>query len=86
MSYTDLRDFVPESTTLFENSNIVLIEKSGGGTLGKYYRGEDWRYIVLLSDGPSVYVCAKGTVTLNGSHNHESAAQSVYDYYSEGDI
>lgn len=86
MSYTDLRDFIPEHVKLFNNANIVCIEKAGGGTVGKYYRSENWFYLVLLSDGPTVYVCAKGTMTLNGSHDHESAAQAVYEYYELGDI
>ena len=86
MSYTDLRDFVPEYVALFENSNIVLIEKSGGGTSGNYYIDENWRYVVALSDGPSVYVCAKGTMRLSGLVAHEDAARRVFDFYSEGDI
>lgn len=86
MAYTDFRHFIAEFSKVFEGGNVVLIEKSGGGTIGSYYRGEDWRYMVLLPDGGSVYVCAKGTITIGKSASHEMAADEVYSYYELGDI
>lgn len=85
MSYKDMRDFGPEYSQTFADGTTVLIEKVGGGTLGKEYTSEEWRYVVLIMDGVTPYVAAKGEGMWSyGTHMH--IAGSVHDYFSEGEL
>lgn len=51
MAYTDLRDFVPEFVTRTDTGLKIEIEKLGGGTVGKKYTDEYWRYIITDAEG-----------------------------------
>lgn len=80
-------NFSPEFSKCFDNRVIVVISKMGGGTVGKKYTNEMWSYLVLAVDGISVYRVAKGNAFRIGKPaSHETAADIVHDYYSDGEI
>ena len=76
MSYTDLRDFEPE--TVFHISGLggdhrplsIAIAKSGGGTVGRTYEGL-WRAVVSY-DGREIY--RGGGLNTPLPHTHGEAA------------
>ncbi|MFF4529201.1 hypothetical protein ACFY1P_08000 [Streptomyces sp. NPDC001407] len=84
MSYTDLRDFHCEYRETFDGERdgkhatfTVEIEKLGGGTVGKKYAQESWRYIAKHSDGEEI---ARGQDLYMGSPaTHEDAAKCVFE-------
>ncbi|KQX43550.1 hypothetical protein ASD97_26135 [Streptomyces sp. Root63] len=84
MSYTDLRDFDCEYREVFEGEHngeheafVVEIEKLGGGTVGKQYTGEYWRYIAKFSGGKEI---ARGQDFHMGMPStHQNAAEAVFD-------
>lgn len=78
MSYTDLRDFVPEFTYESPEGLTVEVEKAGGGTLGTAYDGQ-WRYIVTRD---SVEI-SRGQDYWTGMFcTHEWVAKDIAAYFS----
>jgi hypothetical protein len=76
VSYTNLRDFYPEYSTVIDGW-IIEIEKLGGGTIGKSYDGH-WRYIVTdafgeeITRGQDLYTGAPAT--------HDEAALILWGF------
>lgn len=79
MSYTDLRDFTPEYSRVFDTGCVVIVEKTGGGTLGQRYDGM-WRYVVFHGGN----IIAKGNDYYSGSPKlHRQVAAEVHEYFEE---
>lgn len=80
MAYTDLRDFEPEYTTTTDTGLTVQIEKLGGGTVGRAYTNEDWRYIVTAADGTEL---GRGQdLHITRAATHAQAAQEAATYFN----
>jgi hypothetical protein len=78
MSYTDLRDFYPEFSTVIDGW-IIEIEKLGGGTIGKSYDGH-WRYIVTNAFGEEI---TRGQDLWTGTpKTHGDMASTLWDFLS----
>lgn len=81
MAYTDLRDFDPEYTTTI-GELTVQIEKLGGGTFGKSYTNEDWRYLVTDADGNEL---GRGQdLHIGHPATHEQAAEVAAELFEQG--
>lgn len=78
MSHSDLRDFEAEYETEVVGL-LVVVEKLGGGTVGKSYAGR-WRYIVQR-DGVEV---VRGQDFDTGTlHTHAEVAAPLAEHCSQ---
>lgn len=90
MSYTDLRDFSPEYVEARQEyvngwyvDASVAIEKLGGGTVGREYSGEEWRYVVFYGGQT---VLRGQDLVIGHAATHMEAADTALDfakYYQE---
>lgn len=77
MSYTDLRDFEPETTFHIsgfsgdDRSLSIAIAKSGGGTVGRAHEGL-WRAVVTY-DGREIYCGGELNTPLPRTHGEAAA-------------
>ncbi|MEU0159036.1 hypothetical protein ABZ154_09390 [Streptomyces sp. NPDC006261] len=85
MSYTDLRDFECEYREVFTGEHngeheafVVEIEKTGGGTVGRQYTGETWRFIARFSGGREID--RAHDLFIPGPTTHVQAAKVVFDW------
>lgn len=68
------------------SSTVISVQKVGGGEVGMAYENSVWRYLITFIEGTSVYVVAKGSLTVYGHSTHEEYADRVNEYYEDGDL
>lgn len=76
----NVNDFEPEYSMVIPGG-VILIEKNGGGTVGKKYMGELWSYMIIVHGE----VIAKGNDLYCGMPtSHKKAAKVALDFFEEG--
>jgi hypothetical protein len=79
MANTDLSDFEVEYATTTDSGLTVQIEKLGGGTRGKSYTDEYWRYIVTDANGTEL---GRGQdLRIGHPATHEQAAAEAAAFF-----
>lgn len=58
----------------------VMVDKVGGGTLGRAYSGEDWTVTVM--NGPE-YVYDNDVMYVGGTKTHRQVAREAVNFASE---
>lgn len=75
----NINDFEPEYSLIIPGG-VILIEKNGGGTVGKKYTGELWSYVVMVHG----QMVAKGDDLYCGTPtSHKKAAKTIKRWFEE---
>lgn len=78
----NINDFEPEYSLIIPGG-VILIEKNGGGTVGKKYMGELWSYVVIVRGE----VVAKGNDLHIGRYaDHAMVAHAVSMWFEDGEL
>lgn len=80
MSYTDLRDFMPEHEAFTDSGLFIQVEKLGGGTVGHAYEGT-WRYVVSNEKGEEI--ARAQDFETRTPHTHGQAVAVIAGYFEQ---
>lgn len=82
-----MENFYAEFAKAYPASSIIVsVQKVGGSEVGESHDNAAWRYLILFVEGVSSFVVARGSATFYGHQTHEQIADSVNEYYEDGDL